>query len=560
MKCEIEGTRARLFGPFSWEASKVISQLTGRKLWKSMDLVQIEPNAVNLRMLQQVPGIQFQDDGGQLKELRALSKALTQDAVVPIITSEFRPQRPLGDFQQQILGLSWSRKVYGILLEMGLRKTATTFVNIGYLVAKQKLTGVLIVCPNGLQGQWLNEAMPLDWDPGYAVDKFIWKGKPPKWKFKRQGVTEFFAINYESVHSAKGFPVVRDFMKRHQGRSMMVLDESQRIKTYDTKRTEAVWALGELATYRRILTGTLFTVNISDAWSQFKFLDERILGYKYITPFRHHFCQFGYMPGQIVGSKNEEEFWGLVAPHVYRATKEELLGLEPKTYSVRPYVMDPVTAKHYNELKHLFLTQLDDGTIVNVNSAMVMMLRLQQVICGYLPSDDPEGHMVPISESRIQIALEAIEQFTGPLIIWARFRHDIERLERALSKAHGEGSTVTYYGADSLSQREAAKQDFLKRRARFFVSNPAVGGIGLDGLQHVCSTAIYYSNSFNAEHRWHSEDRIWRDGMKGTASYLDIVARGSVDLAIRQNLQKKKSMSDLTLDEIRRALQQEDPS
>jgi hypothetical protein len=33
-----------------------------------------------------------------------------------------------------------------------------------------------------------------------------------------------------------------------------------------------------------------------------------------------------------------------------------------------------------------------------------------------------------------------------------------------------------------------------------------------------------------------------------------------VDLAIRQNLQKKKSMSDLTLDEIRRALQQEDPS
>ena len=43
-------------------------------------------------------------------------------------------------------------------------------------------------------------------------------------------------------------------------------------------------------------------------------------------------------------------------------------------------------------------------------------------------------------------------------------------------------------------------------------------------------------------------------GMKGTVTYFDIKAAGSIDHAIVENVKRKKSLSDLAFDEIRRAI------
>ncbi|MCI0551076.1 MAG: hypothetical protein L0287_08975, partial [Anaerolineae bacterium] len=101
--------------------------------------------------------------------------------------------------------------------------------------------------------------------------------------------------------------------------------------------------------------------------------------------------------------------------------------------------------------------------------------------------------------------------------------------------------------------REANKARFLAGDARFFVSNPAAGGVGLN-LQGKCQNVIYYSNSFDALHRWQSEDRTHRMGTQGSVTYFDLVASRSIDRLILRNLRDKKSVSDLTLDDIRRAL------
>ena len=73
----------------------------------------------------------------------------------------------------------------------------------------------------------------------------------------------------------------------------------------------------------------------------------------------------------------------------------------------------------------------------------------------------------------------------------------------------------------------------------YFVGNPAAAGTGLDGLQ-VAELAVYYSNGFNAENRWQSEDRIHRIGMRGRAHYVDLVTEDSVDNLILKNLSAKK--------------------
>jgi SNF2 family DNA or RNA helicase len=75
-----------------------------------------------------------------------------------------------------------------------------------------------------------------------------------------------------------------------------------------------------------------------------------------------------------------------------------------------------------------------------------------------------------------------------------------------------------------------------------FVGNPAAGGTGVDGLQ-ASSLAVYYNNSFNAEHRWQSEGRIHRIGTTESVLYLDLVVPRSVDTLILKNLRDKNTLA-----------------
>jgi SNF2 family DNA or RNA helicase len=309
--------------------------------------------------------------------------------------------------------------------------------------------------------------------------------------------------------------------------------------------------LRERVAYRRISTGTPIAKNIVDSWTQFNFLDPRILGHKYMSSFRARYCVMGGWEGkQIIGQKNTEEFYQMIAPHSYRLTKAEVLDLPPKQYVVREYDMSDRTWHHYRELRDNFLTQFEDGSITDVANAAVALLRLQQIVCGAVPSDSGTQD---IGTERIEQCLEVVRQVSGPVIIWARFRDNIAQLQAALEREEGDGSVVTYYGDTNAADRKKAVEKFLGEEARFFVSNPAAGGVGLN-LQGKCQNVIYYSNSFNYVERIQSEDRTHRIGTVGQVTYFDLVARKSVDRLILRNLRTKSEISQLTFDQIRRGI------
>ena len=173
------------------------------------------------------------------------------------------------------------------------------------------------------------------------------------------------------------------------------------------------------------------------------------------------------------------------------------------------------------------------------------------MICGHRQRED--GTMMEVGNERMDILLDIVGQRTGAIVIWHRFIEDGKRIIHHLTEA-GE-IAVRYLGTDA--ERQAAKDAFLSGEARIFVSNPKTGGVGLN-LQGDCETVIYYSNNFDALDRWQSEDRVHRTGMKRAVTYFDIVARKSVDRVILRNLRAKKSISDLTLDDIRKSLSASD--
>lgn len=110
------------------------------------------------------------------------------------------------------------------------------------------------------------------------------------------------------------------------------------------------------------------------------------------------------------------------------------------------------------------------------------------------------------------------------------------------------GSVVTYYGATSDKDRAAAVAGFSSPGGpRYFVANQMTAGIGLDGLQRQCSLAIFYGNSYDLELREQSKGRIDRAGAIAGATYVDLVAPGTVDEKILYALRAKIDLAAMVM-------------
>ena len=109
-------------------------------------------------------------------------------------------------------------------------------------------------------------------------------------------------------------------------------------------------------------------------------------------------------------------------------------------------------------------------------------------------------------------------------------------------------SVVSIYGSIPVEARTSAVKNFQENKhVRFFVGNPTTGGYGLNLTK--ASTVIYYSNNYDLEVRQQSEDRAHRINQKNKVTYIDILARSTIDEFIIKALNKKFKISAQTLGE-----------
>ena len=205
----------------------------------------------------------------------------------------------------------------------------------------------------------------------------------------------------------------------------------------------------------------------------------------------------------------------------YRVLKEECLDLPEKVYMKRIVTKTPEQTKLYEEMKKHALAELD-GKMTSAASALAQMVRLHQITCGHLATDD--GEVTQIKNNRINELLDVIEETNGKIIIWAIYRHDIKKIEETLAERYGKESVKSFYGDTADADRQDIVNAFQDRESnlRFFVGNPRTGGYGL--TLTASHTVIYYSNSYDLEIRLQSEDRAHRIGQKEKVTYVDLIS------------------------------------
>jgi len=460
--------------------------------------------------------------------------------------------------QSAYLARFWDKPVAALFADMGTGKSFMLINNMCMLYDNGFINGALVIAPKGVYRNWAELEIPKH-TPDHVMHRIaLWSPTPNKSQeaaldsmFIPDDVLHIMVMNVEAFSTPKGVRFAEKFLLSHN--ALMAVDESTTIKSPTAQRTKSIYKLGNFAKYRRILTGSPVTKSPLDLYTQCAFLSPNLLGFSSYFAFQMRYAVMVKMSmgprsfNQVVGYRRLDELNEKLKPFAFRVTKEECVDLPPKVYVKREVPLTDEQAEHYNSMKKMALALLDSGQMTTTATALTQLLRLHQICCGHLKTDDGVVH--EIKNNRITALLDCVEETSGKVIIWASYTHDILAIERALSKAYGGGCAATYYGATEGEERQKIVTRFQDPESdlRFFIGQPKTGGYGL--TLTAASTVIYYSNSYDLEVRLQSEDRAHRIGQDKSVTYIDLITPKSVDEKIVGALRNKIDIATQVLGE-----------
>lgn len=475
--------------------------------------------------------------------------------------------------QKKALELTRGKRLYAYLCEMGTGKSKMVLDEWAERVEAGTVHDLLIVAPAGSYRNWdrdkgpeqpselrkhLSEAMfsqvsSCAWVSGAgkgaqrALAGFLALRKRPR----------VLVVNVEALSTAAGaVQACLTFLAVPGRRTMLVVDESTTIKNDKAKRTKVLSRMKDLADIRRILTGLVAPRSPLDLFSQFEFLDWRILGHKSIFTFKRRYCVMENIKvagtdkegkrvlrdvSVVVAYKNVGELQGKIAPYSYRVLKSDCLDLPPKIYMRRDVELTEEQKRVYNEMVLFSTAELKDKVHITATMVITKILRLHQIVCGH--TVDEEGVTHDVKSKRIEALMEVLDEHQGKVIIWVNYRHEIPKIIEALEKEYGEGSTAQFHGGNKATRGKDEADYLSSPLCRFMVATQSAGGRGNTWVN--ANLVIYFSNNHDLELRMQSEDRCHRDGLKHSVTYIDLVCAGTIDEKILGALRKKLNMVTL---------------
>ena len=442
---------------------------------------------------------------------------------------------------------------FAYLMEMGTGKTITAIMDLMGLHHYQGVDNCVILAPKSVYRNWYKEITEFvapdktkyaisTWDP--SLKDPVTKAKLTDLLQKSIVPLNIFLMNIESLSSPKGVKFLEKYLSvQDKKKTMMIVDESTVIKTHNAKRTKNLLKLSKDIAYKRILTGTPVTKSPLDIYTQFAFLDPKILGQTNYYGFRARYAKIINRPTSggrhfplITGYQRLDELEKKIYSAAFRVKKDECVDLPEKIYMKRFIPMSEKQLVAYESLRRNAMFIFNDKTTTSVNR-LSQIVKLHQVCCGFTINDQGEIHDVP--NKRYDELLDVLEEVDGKVIIWATYRHNIETITRKLKEKYGETKADAFYGDTASDDRLELVKNFQNQNhdLTYLIANPKTGGYGI--TLTASHTVVYFSNNYDLEIRLQSEDRAHRIGQKNKVTYVDFVCQGTVDEKILTALKNK---------------------
>ena len=435
--------------------------------------------------------------------------------------------------QQQAVTKLIRSRINALFMEMGTGKTRTA-IEFAYL-RQAKIDHVVWFCPVSCK-ETVHYEIQKHTDAQDA-DIYVFDDKT------RQGEVPgafWYVVGIESISSSNRVVLaVNDLITEN---TYVILDESTYIKNHRSRRTKRITTMAERCRYRTLLTGTPITEGVVDLFAQMKFLSPKILGYNSFYSFANNHLEYHKEhKGLIVRSHNQSYLASKIHPYTYQVTKAECLDLPSKLYDARYFSMTEIQREYYEQAKEEILAEMYE---VEWTEYVIFRLFtvLQQITCGFWNRRQEDGsyRTITFPHLRLDMLGDVISSIPvgEKMIVWAKYRRDIDAISTLLGQEYGPLSFAQFYGDLSEKERNAELGRF-RQDARFLVATPQSGGHGIDLT--VAAYTTFYSNEFKYVNRLQAESRNDRLGQTKKVLYTDLVCRKSIDERIEQAMERKES-------------------
>ena len=403
----------------------------------------------------------------------------------------------------------------------------------------------LIVCPLSVISVWpqqfeLHAATPvqvLAMDRGH-VQKRLKQAKQALDLGTVQRRPVVLVVNYEAFWREP----LGSWLLKEAKMQLVVLDESHRVKSPGGKASRFATRLGQVTTYRMCLTGTPMPHSPLDVYAQYRYLDPEVYGWSFAR-FRQRYAVMADIPHlqirQVVGFRNLDDLHEKFYRIAYRVRKSEVLDLPPELDETRTCQLEPEAARVYRELSREFVAELEAGRVTATN-ALTKLLRLQQITSGYLKPDDSDD-MVRVGGTKQRLLSDVLEDLASdePLVVFCRFRHDLDEVARVCEKADVPRESL------ELSGRVKQLAEWQAGEAQVLAVQIQAGGVGVDLTR--AAYAVYYSIGFSLGDYAQSRARLHRPGQERPVTYIHLITERTVDVKVMRALSKKRAIIESVL-------------
>ena len=442
-------------------------------------------------------------------------------------------------------------KGFALLFEMGCGKTLTAIAIAGAAFQKKAVSKLLVIAPTSVVAVW-----PKEFEE-YADFPFVCQTLLGDKRQRLKAITDLSrykypklrvaVINYESTWREDIFEALQQY-----DADMIICDESQRIKTFNSKQSMAVHELGDAARYKLILSGTPVQNNAMDVWSQYRFLDRTVFGDKFYAFRGRYAIMGGFGNKQVIGYKDLDRLIQKEYSIAYRVTKADALDLPEQTFETRTIPMSKKERDLYDRLRHDSYAELENGGQITATTVLTRLLRLQQLTGGFLVSDEAEKPQ-QVSTAKLDALADIIEDYVieggKKLVVFARFIAEVKAIIALADKLlpPHKMKHVEIYGDIKKEDRGPLVQQFqTDPSTMLFIGQIDTAGTGI--TLTAADTCVYYSKNYNYATYEQSLSRIHRIGQRNTCTYIDLVVEKSVDSMITRALRKKEDIAKTIVD------------
>lgn len=422
-----------------------------------------------------------------------------------------------------------------LFLEMGLGKTISTLTAIKKLMYDElDISSALVIAPKRVADSvWDAEIEKWSHLENMTVSKIIGSAKQRREALRKKA--DIYTIGRDNVAWLCG-----QYGGSMLPFDMLVIDELSSFKNPKSIRFKSLRNVQP--SFKRVvgLTGTPAPNGLIDLWSQIYLLDRGERLGKFITRYREDYFRPGKTNGAIVYKYDivgdgEKQIHEKISDICMSMKAKDYLKLPGRIENIIEIKFDEATQKKYDDFERdqvlqIFADQKEDEGISAVNAA-ALSNKLLQFANGAVYDEDKNYHIV--HDLKIEALKEIVEDANGkPVLIAYSYKHDLERIMRALKK----------YKPKQLKTDQDIK-DWNAGKIQVMVMHPASGGHGLN-LQAGGNILVWFGQTWSLELYQQFNARLDRQGQTETVIINKLVAVKTVDQKVIRALSSKDAKQD----------------